>query len=215
MNDIFSHLDPQNMGLLLPETFSRFLDDMGYLPHENAWKSGLTATFNQSAESNADRTLKNAFDLFSIDHQLLQRKQGPHVDPTGLSQTLQGVLGGAFMSATREVAPPMPAITRKGFVDITIVEMLSDPSREWGNLSRLLHKYKLPRYIGWGDLPRSVIPAMPDQAMLNRVASVTAFAKQKGEKELEAARMKAQISARANQIAIDLIDDRRYEYRYI
>ncbi|KAG6852975.1 hypothetical protein C0991_007786 [Blastosporella zonata] len=215
MNDIFSYLDPQNTGVLLPETFSRFLDDMGYLPHENAWKAGLNATFNQSAESNADKTLKNAFDLFSIDHQLLQRIQGPHADPTGLTQTLRGVLGGAFPLSTREPAPPMPAITRKGFVDITVIEVLCDPSREWGNLSRMLRKYNLARYSGWGDLPRNTIPAMPDQAMLDRVAGVTAFSKQKGERELEQARMNAQIRARGNQIAVDLLDGTRREYRYV
>lgn len=38
MNDIFTYLDPTNLGNLVPETFSRFLDDMGYLPHENACK---------------------------------------------------------------------------------------------------------------------------------------------------------------------------------
>lgn len=36
LNDIFTHLDPSNTGALVPETFSRFLDDMGYPPHENA-----------------------------------------------------------------------------------------------------------------------------------------------------------------------------------
>ncbi|KAG6916660.1 hypothetical protein DXG01_005946 [Tephrocybe rancida] len=215
MNDIFSCLDPQNTGTLLPETHSRFLDDIGYLPHENTWKSGLTATFNQSAVSNADKTLKNAFDLFAIDHELLQRAQGPHIDPTGLTQTLQGVLGSAFSSIGSQAAPPMPAITRKGFVDVTVINVLSDPSREWANFSRMLRKYNLPRYIGWGDLPRSVIPAVADQAMLNRIAGVTAFAKQKGEAELEAARRKAAIQARGRQAALDLIGDTRYEYRYV
>lgn len=36
LNDIFTHLDPSNMAYLTPEVFSRFEDDMGYLPHENA-----------------------------------------------------------------------------------------------------------------------------------------------------------------------------------
>lgn len=39
MNDIFSYLDPRNTGNLVPETFSRLLDDMGYQTHENACKS--------------------------------------------------------------------------------------------------------------------------------------------------------------------------------
>ncbi|KAG5647803.1 hypothetical protein DXG03_007725 [Asterophora parasitica] len=213
MNDIFSYLDPSNTGNLLPETFSRFLDDMGYQPHENAWKAGLTATFSLSKESNADKSLKNAFDLFSIEHNLLQRVQGPHVDPTGLTAAFKGVLGGAAPSF-QSPAPPMPAITRKGFIDITILELLCDPSREWGNISRMLRKYNLPRYRGWGDLPRSVFPAVPDQAMLNRVASVTAFAQQKASRELDAARVQAELQQRGRTAAIDLVSDARYEYRY-
>lgn len=36
INDIFTLLDPTNLGNLVPETFSRFLDDMGYPAHENS-----------------------------------------------------------------------------------------------------------------------------------------------------------------------------------
>lgn len=34
-NDIFTYLDSSNLGFLTPETYSRFLDDQGYLPNEN------------------------------------------------------------------------------------------------------------------------------------------------------------------------------------
>ncbi|RDB17242.1 hypothetical protein Hypma_001767 [Hypsizygus marmoreus] len=222
LNDIFTFLDPTNNGNFVPETFSRFLDDMGYMPHENSWKQGLQATFGLSAESMADKALKNAFDLFSIDHVLLQRIQRPHVDPTGLTNQFQRVLGSAFKpsmlksaaTAHSTIGGPMPAITRKGFIDIVVIEVLSDPSREWGNFSRLLKKYDLPRYRGWGDLPRAVLPAVPDPAMLQRVASVAAYAKQKGEREIEVARTNGLLQARANQAAIDIIDDTRYTYRY-
>ncbi|KAF8968396.1 hypothetical protein BDZ97DRAFT_433192 [Flammula alnicola] len=222
MNDIFTYLDPTNNGNLVPETFSRFLDDMGYLPHENAWKQGLQATFGLSKESMADKSLKNAFDLFSIDHVLLQRVQPPHVDPTGITTQFQRVLGSAFQpsmlsnAATSHstVQGPMPAITRKGFIEITTIEVLSDPSKEWGNFSRLLRKYNLPRYAGLGDLPRSVLPAAPDPAMLQRVAGVAAYAKQKGEREIQAARDNAMLAERGRQNAIDLISDNRYTYRY-
>ena len=39
MNDIFTYLDPTNVGNLVPETLSGFLDDMGYLAHDNACTS--------------------------------------------------------------------------------------------------------------------------------------------------------------------------------
>ncbi|KAG5644009.1 hypothetical protein DXG03_009224 [Asterophora parasitica] len=178
-----------------------------------AGKTALTATYNMSAQSNADKSLKNTFDLFAIDHNLLQRVQGPHADPSGLTSAFKNVLG-SFAPSLQSPAPPMPALTRKGFVDITTIELLTDPSREWANFSRLLRKYDLPRYRGWGDLPRSVIPALPDPAMLNRVASVTAFAQQKASNELDAARVQAQFQKRANQAAIELVSDTRYEYKY-
>ena len=108
----------------------------------------------------------------------------------------------------------MPAITRSGFIEFMRIEALSDPSREWGNFSRLLKKYNLPRYRGWGDLPRSVLPEVPDASMLARVASVAAFAQQKGQQELDAARAGAQIRAQGRQAALDLVSDRRVEYRY-
>jgi Zinc finger, ZZ type len=38
-NDIFTYLDSSNSGFLTPETYSRFLDDQGYLPNENVCAS--------------------------------------------------------------------------------------------------------------------------------------------------------------------------------
>lgn len=167
----------------------------------------------------ADKALKNAYDLFSIDHVLLQRQQAPHVDTTGLTASIKSVLGAAYKpsmlgAGVATTQGPMPTITRSGFIEIMRVEALSDPSREWGNFSRMLKKYNLPRYRGWGDLPRSVLPAVPDASMLARVASVTAFAQQKGQQQLDAARVEAQLRAQGRQAALDLVSDRRVEYRY-
>ncbi|KAF9484866.1 hypothetical protein BDN70DRAFT_871833 [Pholiota conissans] len=108
---------------------------------------------------------------------------------------------------------PMPCITRNGLVEISRIELLSDPSKEWGNFSRMLRKYNLPQYRGWGDLPRSVLPAMPDAAMLQRVAGVAAFAQRKANEQLDALQMSAMINARGNQIAVDAITGDRHEYR--
>ncbi|KAG5649398.1 hypothetical protein H0H81_004109 [Sphagnurus paluster] len=210
MNDIFSYLDPTNTGNLVPETYSRFLDDMGYLPHQNAWKAAYIETFNMSKESNADKALKDVFDLFSIDHNLLQRAQRPQTSPTGLNSFYKNVLG-SFAPSVQGPTPPMPALTRRGFIDINIIEVLSDPSREWANISRLLRKYNLPRYREWGDLPRSVLPSVPNQATLDRIKGATAFAHQRAANELEAARMQAEIQRRSNQIAVDLVSDTRLD----
>ncbi|KAG6864080.1 hypothetical protein C0991_000289 [Blastosporella zonata] len=176
LNDIFSYLDPQNTGLLLPETLSRLMDDLGYPINENPWKQGLTsATTNQPSLANADKALKNVFDLCSIEHRALQRPKG---DST-----------------------PMPAITRKGLVDFFVIDVLCEPSVQWGNISRLLRKYHLPRYVGWGDLPKTVVPAIPDQATLDRVAGIVAFMRDRAEKE----RGEAQLAENRRQTVVGLV----------
>ena len=164
----------------------------------------------------ADKSLKNAYDLFSIEHVLLQRIQAPHVDPTGLTSTIQRVLGAAYqpsMTMTSFSQPgPMPCITRDGLVELCRIEMLSDPSKQWGDFSRMLRKYNLPQYIGWGDLPRSVLPDVPDAAMLQRVAGISEFSKHKANEILDAARAGAMIRAKGRQNGLDLISNTRYRY---
>lgn len=166
----------------------------------------------------ADKSLKNIFDLFSIEHVLLQRIQPKHVDPTGLTSQFSRLFGPSFnpsmFTNPADTPGPMPAITRNGFLELRRIDGLTDPSKEWGNISRLLRKYNLPKYAGFGDLPRSMMPNMPDPAMLKRVADITAFAQRKGQQELDAARASAQIAAQGRQAAVDLIDGTRREYRY-
>lgn len=140
MNDIFSYLDPSDSGHLLPETFSRYLNDMRNLPDGLPWTS-------------SDKHLKIGFDLFSIDYKLLPRVQSRPNDPASS-------------------VPSMPAITRRGLIEISAIEMLAAPSPQWGKMSGLLRKYDLPRYRGWGELPRSVLPATPHQETLDRLARV-------------------------------------------
>ncbi|KAF9468321.1 hypothetical protein BDZ94DRAFT_1232380 [Collybia nuda] len=218
LNDIFSHLDSSNSGYLVPEAYSRFLDDLGYVGQENSWKAGYIATLYISAESMADKSLKNTFDLFSIDHVVQQRIQPTHVDPTGTTSLLRGFLGNAFnpsMLQTPGIAEgPMPLLTRKGFLDITTIEVLGDPSKEWGNLSRVIRKYDLPRYRSWGDLPRSALPDLPDPRTLQKVAAIHEVAKAKAARELASVHAGQMLAAQGRQNALDLISgDTRY-YRY-
>jgi hypothetical protein len=168
-----------------------------------------------SQEAAGDKSLKNSYDTLSIDHIIQQRMQPQPAKrhSTGLSSRFQRALGGVL--TPQGAQEQMPLISRKGFVDIAMIEALSDPSRSWGNFSRLVRKYDLPRYKGWGDMPRSVLPDQPDPRMLQRVAAATSASKAQSERALEEARMAAMISVRAGQIAVDAIgaDDRRY-YRY-
>jgi hypothetical protein len=217
MNDIFTYLDPANNGNLEPEALTRLMDDMGQPASDDAWKSGLQESFGVSKESNGDKALKNVFDLFSIEHVLLQRTR-PALSPAG-----GGGSGGGFgfgRALRNAVSPqvshqgPMPAITRKGFVELWTINLLVEPPEQWACLSRALRKYQFPKYAGWGDLPRTVLPAMPDPGMLRRVEDVKQYAQMKGQQVLQAAQMSAMISAQANRAAVDAVGGTRTEYVY-
>ncbi|KAK0245426.1 hypothetical protein EDD85DRAFT_943853 [Armillaria nabsnona] len=138
-NAIFTYIDPSYTGYLTPEGYSRFLDDQGYLLHEN---SNLVpnAVYGGSKENMADKALRNAYNLFSIEHVLNPRHNPPGSTTPSITTQLQGLLGNAFNPVMMHSVPlqssnsQMPLLTRKGFIDITTVEVLSDPSRTWGNL---------------------------------------------------------------------------------
>ncbi|KAJ7121673.1 hypothetical protein C8R44DRAFT_736451 [Mycena epipterygia] len=216
MDAIFTYLDRGGTGYLVPESYSRFLINQGYVGQENTWNANLIASFGQTKEDAADAALKRAYDLFSIEYILRPRARDPSGPVDALTRQLQA-FGASFAQA---LAPPsvsggmMPLLSRKGFIDITSIETLCDPSRGWGNLARVLKMYELPEVRGWGDLPRSVLPEVADERMLARVARVTVFSKEQGERELAAAYAKNKIAAQGRAAALDLIDDRRYRYTY-
>lgn len=181
-------------------------------------KLGLKATAGQSAKSNADKSLKNVFDALSIDHVLLKRAQPPNTDASITSQYAR-LLGPSVLSDVNKTLAamegPMPAITRKGFFQLRKIDGLADPSKEWANMSRVLQKYNLPKYSGFGDLPRSVMPDRPSPVMLKRIADATTLNQlRKAEEQYAVARMSAQMSARHEQDLLDLVDGTRREYRY-
>ncbi|KAK0446435.1 uncharacterized protein EV420DRAFT_1570613 [Desarmillaria tabescens] len=221
-NAIFTYLDPSYTGYLTPEVYSRFLDDQGYLLHENVWKSNLVpdAMYGGSKENMADKALRNAYDLFSIEH-ILKHRHNPSGSTTpSITTQLQGLFGNAFNPAMMHSVPlqssnsQMPLLTRKGFIDITTVEVLSDPSRAWGNLSRLLRAYQLEPFRGWGDMPRNVLPEAADERMLQRVRGVSSFAKMRGEQQLASTMAEMELRRQGRENALDLISDTRYKYVY-
>ncbi|KAF7359658.1 Oleate hydratase [Mycena venus] len=189
MSSILAYLDTGRTGHLVPEAYSRFLDDQAYVGEGNVWKANLVARMGQTKEDTADKALKRAYDLFSIEYNLRPRPASS--------------CGGM-----------MPLLTLKGFMDITAVEMLCDPSKEWGSISRVIKAYNLPSVQGWGDLLRSVLPEEPHPQMMARVARVTAVSREQGQRELEAVRVRTMLEAKGRQNALDLLDDRRYYYTY-
>lgn len=89
----------------------------------------------------------------------------------------------------------MHGLTRQEFLDITTIEVLSHPSRERQYFNCLLKMYDLPRYSGWGDIPRSMLPAEPDQATLQWVAGKFTDGRQQSARELEASRVQGMLAA--------------------
>jgi hypothetical protein len=154
-------------------------------------KHNLVARRGKSKEDVADAALKHVYDLHSIEYVLRPRPGSG----SGNSNT-------------------MPLLTLKGLMDLTALEMLSDPSTEWGSISRVINTYDLPAVRGWGALPRSVLPNVPDPRITERVARVLAAEAKEHERRLEASRVKLMLQAQGEQNALDLLDDRRYTYRY-
>ncbi|KAG7097562.1 hypothetical protein E1B28_004899 [Marasmius oreades] len=229
LDAMFSYLDPKNTGYLTPETYSKFLDDQGYMLHENAWKSALKPqpVLGIPQEYLADKTLKDAYDLFSIDHVTQERPKNT-ITPCGSNPFTTQF---RKLGINYEPSPPpsaalissngiMPLLTRKGFLDITCVEVLHDPSKHWGNLNRVLKRYvnapqagPMSEYRRWGDLPRTVLPEMPDPAMVERVKRITEVSKRKAQEQTTAAYTMESLAAQGRQNGLDLIDN-RYVYRY-
>ncbi|KAJ7899905.1 hypothetical protein B0H13DRAFT_2029317 [Mycena leptocephala] len=191
MSAILTYLDTGNTGYLVPEAYSRFLEDQSYVGDNNSWKHNLVARRGKSKEDVADAALKHVYDLHSIEY-VLRLRPG---SGSGNSNT-------------------MPLLTLKGLMDLTALEMLSDPSTEWGSISRVINTYDLPAVRGWGALPRSVLPDVPDPRITERVARVLAAEAKEHERRLEASRVKLMLQAQGEQNALDLLDDRRYTYRY-
>ncbi len=129
----------------------------------------------------ADKALRNAYNLFSIEHVLNPRHNPPGSTTPSITTQLQGPLGNAFNPAMMHSVPlqssnsQMPLL---GFIHIVTVEVLSDPSRAWGDLSRVLRMYQLESFRGWGDMPRSILPEGTDQRMLQRVRDISNLRRQ-------------------------------------
>ncbi|KAF9030117.1 hypothetical protein BDZ89DRAFT_1159500 [Hymenopellis radicata] len=216
---VFTHLDTSYSGYLSPEAYSGFLmtKDIS-CTKTSVRKANLIQdpVYGQSKENVADKALKNAYDLFSIEHILHERFNPPgSTQPSMTSQLFSLFAPGINVNASSAgtvSASKMPLLTLKGFIDITTVEILSDPSKGWGNLQRALKKYRLSRFEGWEDLPRHVLPEYPDARMLQRVQKVSEFAKARDEQLLASTMAEMQLRKQGRQNALDLLDDRRYYY---
>jgi len=104
----------------------------------------------------------------------------------------------------------MPLVSRRGFIDITALETIYDPSLGWGNLNRALQNYGIWREKG--PIPREALPQFPPQSVLNQVKHIREMAEYKAKEKLDALHVQHKLAAQGRANALDLIDDRRYRY---
>ncbi|KAJ7739433.1 hypothetical protein DFH07DRAFT_983623 [Mycena maculata] len=186
MDAIFTYLDTKCAGTLTPEIYSRFLINQGYVRQENTWSTNLVPSLGQTKEETADAALRRSFDLFSIEYTPGHRPRKTTPYAADSDSVVKRQLKSFGSTVTRAIKPSvvcgiMPLLTRKGFIDITAIEALCNPTRHFGNLVRILKMYDLPGMRTWGDLPRGVLPEQADEKMLARVAQVQALAKEQGQ----------------------------------
>jgi hypothetical protein len=138
-------------------------------------KAALQPTFNLAKESVADKAFQNTLEILLIDHRLQERVQND--DSSKTTAQFQKFLRPDL--ASRCVPGPMPLLTRQGFFDLTNYDIQCDPSKEWGRWRCVLKKYNLPRYRGWGDLPRAAFPDLPDQELIDATKQLVQLWQQK------------------------------------
>ncbi|KIY64495.1 hypothetical protein CYLTODRAFT_425166 [Cylindrobasidium torrendii FP15055 ss-10] len=200
---IFAYLDTSRSGYLLPEDYSRFLDDQGYDLVENIWKANLRedTVYGQSKQTVADKALRNAYDIFSIEYILKERPQ-----QSADAENVSGIYGKAGVDVTNFVPramaggageKKMPLLTLRGFIDIMSIELLYDPATGWSRLNDVLKMYKLKKLAGWGNLPRAVLPEEPDEYTQERVGRISEFQVAQGAKQVEANRARLELEQRS------------------
>lgn len=108
----------------------------------------------------------------------------------------------------------MPCLTRKGFADISTVEILGEPSLGWRNLNLVANHYKIWRE--WGDCPRDMLPPEAPKQLMDRIARVTVLSQKRAADTIEAKRVELAIKQQGQEAAIRLLGPpgTRYYYRY-
>ena len=83
----------------------------------------------------------------------------------------------------------MPMLTLRGFVDITTVETLGEPTVGWQRLNLAKQFYEV--WPEWGHIPRRTVPDHPPQELLDRVAAISVYAQRQAAERQEARRAQA------------------------
>jgi len=89
----------------------------------------------------------------------------------------------------------MPVLTPKGLMDVTAIDVLTNPNKAWNDLNRALRVFQLPLWQQNGDIPRQAFPSVPEQRVLHYVQQIS-------EQQRAMALQNAQLTFQANQAAV-------------
>jgi hypothetical protein len=190
---------------------------------QSAGKRSNKPHFGFNSEDLADYELRTVYQNFSIDHVLQDRIIAPNNDMDGVVSKFDNIMGKGWGSKIAPSSLPpisggkMPMLTRKGFVDITTVETLGEPSTGWMRINRMARSYRLAGpWSQWGDCPREMVPDVAPKALLDRIARIAEFSRRQAAQRIEANRVKLALKQQGEQNALDLLDPpgTRYYYRY-
>lgn len=138
-------------------------------------KRNAKSQYGYNPEDIADFELRTAYENFAIDHVLQPRVRSMN-NSVPFNPTLSPVSNGQ-----------MPMLSLRGFIDITTVEVLGEPTAGWQRLNIAKTYYGV--WMDWGDIPRYVVPDTPPQEILDRIAQISIFAQRKVAERIEANRI--------------------------
>jgi hypothetical protein len=108
----------------------------------------------------------------------------PNNDVDKLTSSFANFMPSSVKAAFNVPSPSggmMPMLTLKGFIDITAVEVLGDPSKGYLDLNRALRAYGLQIWRERGDIPRNCLPDFSPPSVQARINRVHAEAARKGQ----------------------------------
>jgi hypothetical protein len=76
----------------------------------------------------------------------------------------------------------MPMLSLQGFIDITVIETLSEPAPGWKRVNQIARHYNV--FPEWGDCPRIMIPQNPPQELMERIRRCTRLTEERNRNRL-------------------------------
>jgi hypothetical protein len=107
----------------------------------------------------------------------------------------------------------MPTLSPRGFVDITVIEIVSEPNRGTLMLNRVWKHYGV--WKERGEIPRILLPEEPPRDLLERIKRVGEFSQRQAAERIEAARAEAMFKAQGRENALRLLDPPGTTYRTV